>query len=246
MNKELITFITGGDPDISTTEHLIEVIAKAGANKIALGIPFSDSVIGGQVIQDADERALSAGCTVDKLFAMLKRVTPKVKIPLLFVTYMNPVFVYGIERFLAECAASGISGIIVPDLPFEEKAELAQPCKKAGVTLISMIVPGREKVAESAEGFLYCVSSYKSGNVVADIKSLIGRVKAISDIPCAAGFEISNAEEAREMATAADGIIIDNAIVRLVAEHGRESAEPVAELVKSLRSVLDTFGFSQG
>jgi len=160
--KAFIAFITGGDPDLETTEKLVLAMAEAGADLIEIGIPFSDPVAEGIVIQEADERALKAGCTTDKLFELVKRIREKTEVPLLFMTYLNLIFTYGKDRFLTRCAECGIDGIIVPDLPFEEKAELADICADHGVDLISMIAPTSEdriaKIAREAQGFIYCVS----------------------------------------------------------------------------------------
>ncbi len=241
--KALITFITGGDPDIETTEKLVEGMAEAGAGLIEIGIPFSDPIAEGEVIQRADERALANGCTVDKLFAMVKRLREKLTdIPLVFMTYINPVFAYGGERFLANCADCGIDGIIVPDMPFEEHGELSGICSRHGVQLISMIAPTSrdriEAIAKNAEGFLYCVSSLGvtgvRSRIDTNISGMIERVKRVSNIPCAVGFGISTPEQAREMAAVSDGVIVGSAIVKLVEKHGRECVGPVKEFVKSL------------
>jgi tryptophan synthase alpha chain len=244
--KALICFITGGDPDIETTENLIVAMAESGADIIEIGIPFSDPIAEGIVIQEADERALKAGCTVDGLFDMVKRTREKVTLPLLFMTYINPVFVYGKERFLARCQDSGIDGIIVPDLPFEEHGELADECALHGITLISMIAPTSfdriTAIAKQAEGFLYCVSSLGvtgvRSEISTDIGSMIELVRQVSSIPCAVGFGISTPEQAHDMAVISDGVIIGSAIVRLVAEFGRQSIEPVKQFVRQISEVL--------
>ena len=162
--KAFIPFLTGGDPDIATTEKLIHVMEENGADLIEIGVPFSDPIAEGVVIQAADERALKGGVTTDDLFAMVKRVRETTQIPLVFMTYYNPVFSYGNEKFLANCQDCGIDGIIIPDLPFEESDEIRGTCQKYGIDLINMIAPTSEdrieKIAKSAEGFLYCVSSW--------------------------------------------------------------------------------------
>jgi len=244
--KAFIAFITGGDPDIETTEKLIEVMAESGADIIEIGIPFSDPVAEGIVIQQADERALANGCTVDKLFDMVKRVRQKVDIPLLFMTYINPIFVYGKERFMANCADCGIDGVIVPDLPFEEKDELSDACKKHGICQIFLIAPTSQKrietIAKDAGGFLYCVSSLGVTGVRSELSTsaagMVAQVKRVSDVPCAVGFGISTPEQAREMAAVADGVIIGSAIVKLAAEHGRDCAEAVRRFVGEVRGAL--------
>ena len=242
----LIPFITGGDPDMETTEQLILAMANAGADIIEIGIPFSDPIAEGPVIQAADERALAAGCTADQLFDMVKRVRSQVTIPLLFMTYINPIFAYGTERFMENCAVSGIDGLIVPDLPFEEKGEIADICKKHGITQISMIAPTSEsrirEIAKDAEGFLYCVSSLGvtgvRDSIQTDVGGMIRKVREVSDIPCAIGFGISTPKQAREMAAISNGVIIGSAIVRLIGEFGRESITPVAEFLKNIKKEL--------
>ncbi|MCL2865912.1 MAG: tryptophan synthase subunit alpha [Lachnospiraceae bacterium] len=244
--QALICFITGGDPDIETTEKLIVAMAEAGADMIEIGIPFSDPVAEGLVIQAANARALENGCTVDELFAMVKRVRGKVAIPLLFMTYMNPVFVYGKERFMKKCQECGIDGIIVPDLPFEEKEELADVCKQYEITPISMIAPTSEdrieKIAKEAQGFLYCVSSLGvtglRSEIKTNVKGMIEKVRRVSKIPCAVGFGISTPEQAKEMLAVTDGVIVGSAIVKVVAEYGKESVEKVEKLLREIKRVF--------
>lgn len=240
--KAFIAFVTGGDPDIETTEALIPAMAAAGADLIEIGIPFSDPVAEGPVIQDADERALLAGCTTDKLFDMVRRVRGKTDVPLLFMTYLNPIFTYGKEKFLRRCAECGIDGLIVPDMPFEEKDELADVCKQHRVALISMIAPTSEDriaaIAREAEGFLYCVSSLGvtgvRSSITTDIGRIVQKVREVSDIPCAIGFGIATPEQAGRMAMLADGAIVGSAIVKLVANYGKECVAPVAAYVRSI------------
>ncbi|MCL2052080.1 MAG: tryptophan synthase subunit alpha, partial [Lachnospiraceae bacterium] len=159
QGKVFMPFITGGDPDIETTEKLLYALTEAGAGVIEIGVPFSDPIAEGPVIEAADERALKAGCTVDKLFDLVKKVRANINIPLLFMTYYNPIFVYGMEKFAKRCNECGIDGIIVPDLPFEERDELLAPLNSAGLELISLIAPTSEerikKIAQNSSGFLY-------------------------------------------------------------------------------------------
>ena len=244
--KAFIAFITGGDPDIQTTENLIIAMANAGVDIIEIGIPFSDPMAEGIVIQEADERALLGGCTVDKLFEMVKSVRKKVDIPLLFMTYINPIFAYGKERFMEKCSQCGIDGVIVPDLPFEEKDEIADACVKYGITQISMIAPTSQQraelIANDTEGFVYCVSSLGVTGVRKEIDTgiaeTIKQVKNISNTPCAIGFGISTPKQAKEMATISDGVIVGSAIVKLVAEHGQKCIEPVVRFTKDICNAL--------
>ena len=241
-NKTFIAFITGGDPDIETTEKLIIAMAESGVDLIEIGIPFSDPVAEGIVIQEADERALAGGCTTDKLFDMVKRVREKTAIPLLFMSYVNPIFVYGTERFMEQCKSCGIDGVIVPDLPYEERDELEIECKKYGIAQISLIAPTSgeriENIAKNSEGFIYCVSSLgvtgERGEIDTSIADMIGRIKKISDTPCAVGFGISTPDQAKQMASISDGVIVGSAIVKIIAEHGKDCVEPVEQYVTSM------------
>jgi tryptophan synthase alpha chain len=244
--KAFIPFITGGDPDIDTTKQLIFTLAKTGADIIEIGIPFSDPVAEGPVIEAADERALKAGCTVDKLFDMVKSIRADIKIPLLFMTYYNPIFGYGSKRFVSRCADSGIDGLIVPDLPFDERDELKIFTDEAELALISLIAPTSgeriETIAKASEGFLYCVSSLgvtgtrdSLGN---HAEEMIKRVRGVSDIPCAVGFGVSNPAAAEKTALYADGVIIGSAIVKIVAKTGKESPLYVKEFAESIVKIL--------
>jgi len=219
--KALIAFITGGDPDIETTEKLVVAMANVGVDIVQIGVPFSDPVAGGLEIQKADERALAAGCTVDKLFEMVKRLRTKTSVPIIFVTYVNPIFVYGTERFLKSCASSGVDGVYVPDLPFEEKDEIAEACAKAGVIQISTVTPStKERVAlvsKEAEGFLYCM------------QGTVEMAKEVSNIPCVVSFGSAASE-------LADGVVIETAIVGLVEEYGRDCIPAVEEFIKEAKN----------
>lgn len=242
--KAFIAFITGGDPDIETSFELIKTMAASGADIIEIGIPFSDPIAEGPVIQEASLRALNAGTTTDSLFDMVAKLRKEIDIPLIFMTYINPIYVYGTERFMKKCAEVGIDGVIVPDVPFEEKAELAGYCKAQGVDLISMIAPTSkariEMIAKEAEGFIYCVSSLGVTGVRSEIKTDIGtmvkHVKSVTDVPCAVGFGIATPEQAKKMAGFSDGAIVGSAIVKLVAKYGRDSLPYVADYVKSMKA----------
>lgn len=242
--KAFIPFLTCGDPDLETTEKLIGAIAEAGADLIELGIPFSDPTAEGPVIQDANLRALSAGTTTDKIFDMVRRVRQTVSIPMVFMTYANVIFSYGADRFLKTAAEIGMNGIIVPDVPFEEKQEFEPLCQKYGLDQISMIAPTSHDriraIAEQANGFLYCVSSLGvTGTrtaITTDIGAMVKLVKEVKDIPCAVGFGISTPEQAESMCRQADGAIVGSAIVKLIAQHGRDSVQPVADYVRTMKT----------
>lgn len=245
--KAFIAFVTGGDPDLETTEALIPQMADAGADLIEIGIPFSDPIAEGVVIQEADERALKAGTTTDKLFEMVKRVREKVDIPLVFMTYVNPIYTYGTERFAKKCAECGIDGVIVPDVPFEERAEVKGACEEAGITLISMIAPTSKErigmIAKEAKGFLYCVSSLGvtgvRSTITTNIQAMVEQVKEVSDIPCAIGFGIATPAQAKEMAKVSDGAIVGSAIVRIIAQHGKDCIKPVCAYVREMKEAVE-------
>lgn len=242
--KAFIPFLTCGDPDLETTEKLIGAIAEAGADLIELGIPFSDPTAEGPVIQDASLRALSVGTTTDKIFDMVRRVRQTVTIPMVFMTYANVIFSYGADRFLKTAAEIGMNGIIVPDVPFEEKQEFEPMCQKYGLDQISMIAPTSHDriraIAEQANGFLYCVSSLGvTGTrtaITTDIGAMVKLVKEVKDIPCAVGFGISTPEQAESMCRQADGAIVGSAIVKLIAQYGRDSVQPVADYVRTMKT----------
>ncbi len=244
--KAFIPFVTAGDPDLETTQKLVLTMAQAGADLIELGIPFSDPVAEGIVIQQADERALASGTTTDKIFDMVRRVRQKTDVPLAFMTYINPIYVYGAKRFFKSCAACGVDAVIVPDLPFEERGELLSFCEENDVHLISLIAPTSEgrvsMIASAAQGFVYCVSSLGvtgvRGAITTDIGAMVKSIKAAKDIPCAIGFGISTPEQARSMAAVADGVIVGSAIVKLVEQYGRDSAGPVGEYVRNMKAAI--------
>lgn len=244
--KAFIPFITCGDPDLSTTSEIVRTMAAKGADLIELGIPFSDPTAEGPVIQEANLRALKGGVTTDKIFDMVKELRRDVSIPMVFMTYANVVFSYDGEKFIKTCAEIGIDGLILPDLPFEEKGEFDEICKKYGVDLISLIAPTSENriamIAKEAQGFIYIVSSLGvtgvRSEISTDIASIVKLVRENTSVPCAVGFGISTPEQAAKMAAISDGAIVGSAIIRLVAQYGRESAGPVGEYVKTMKEAL--------
>jgi len=244
--KAFIPFITGGDPDLETTEKLIYALCEAGADIIEIGVPFSDPIAEGPVIEAASERSLKAGCTVEKLFNLVSRVRKNIKTPLLFMTYYNPVFACGVSKFTERCASCGIDGLIVPDLPFEERVELLEPCSANGLELISLIAPTSEarisEIAKNSDGFLYCVSSLgvTGERQVLDnsAEHMIKQARRAADIPCAVGFGISTPEQARGIAGFADGVIVGSAIVRIAAEHGRDCVGPISGFAKDIKQAI--------
>lgn len=244
--KAFIPFVTAGDPDLETTEKLLVEMSKNGADIIEIGIPFSDPIAEGVVIQEADLRALASGTTTDKIFEMVKRVRSEIKCALAVMTYMNPIFVYGTDKFMQRCSECGISAVIVPDTPFEEKQELAPYCDKYGVELVSLIAPTShdriKMIAKEAQGFVYCVSSMGvtgvRSEITTDIGEMVRLVKSVSDTPCAVGFGISTPEQAKKMSESADGVIVGSAIVKIVAKYGKDCIKPVCDYVKSMKEAI--------
>lgn len=244
--KAFIPFITCGDPDLQTTAKIVRAMEKSGADLIELGIPFSDPTAEGPVIQAANLRALTGGVTTDKIFDLVRDLRTDVKVPLVFMTYANVVFSYGTERFVRTCAEIGIDGIILPDVPFEEKGDFLSVCEQYGVDFISLVAPTSEHriamIAREAKGFLYVVSSLGvtgvRSEIKTDISSITDMVRANSSVPCAVGFGISNPEQARKMAAFADGVIAGSAIVRLVGQYGRDCVPYVADFVKSMKDAI--------
>ena len=244
--KVFIPFITCGYPDLETTEKCIFAMIESGAGIIELGIPFSDPTAEGAVIQNANLRALQGGVTTEKIFDFVKKIRAEIKIPLVFMTYANVVFGYGAEKFISTCAEIGIDGLILPDVPFEEKNEFLPICKKFGVSLISMIAPTSEnriaKISAEAEGFLYIVSSLGVTGTRTEIKTdlapMIKIVRENTKIPCAIGFGISTPEQAKKMSQLADGVIVGSAIIKIIDKYQKNSAEQVGEFVKNICSAI--------
>ena len=244
--KAFIPFVTCGDPSLDVTEKIVYAMEEAGADLIELGIPFSDPTAEGPVIQGANLRALSGGVTTDKVFDMVEKIRKNSSIPMVFMTYANVVFSYGIERFCKRAAEVGMDGMILPDVPFEEKEEFASVAEKYGLDLISLIAPTSHErismIAKEAEGFVYCVSSLgvtgMRSQITTDIGAMVQLVKAQKDIPCAVGFGISTPEQAKKMAEQADGVIVGSAIVKLCEAYGAECVPHVAEYVKSMKDAI--------
>lgn len=241
--KAFIPFVTCGDPSLEVTEQLVYAMAEAGADLIELGIPFSDPTAEGPVIQAANVRALAGGVTTDKIFDMVVRIRRKTDIPMVFMTYANVVFSYGTERFISKAAEIGMDGLILPDVPFEEKEEFDSVCKAHGLDLISLIAPTSHeritRIAKEAEGFVYCVSSLgvtgMRSSITTDIGAMVKLVKAAKAIPCAVGFGISTPEQAGEMAAKSDGAIVGSAIVKLCEKYGADCVPHVKEYVAAMK-----------
>ncbi len=244
--KAFVAFITCGDPDLATTAAVVRAAVQNGADLIELGIPFSDPTAEGPVIQGANLRALNGGVTTDKIFDLVRELRQDVTVPMVFMTYANVVYSYGAERFIASCQEIGMDGLILPDLPFEEKEEFQPLCQQYGVDLISLIAPTSENriamIAKEAEGFLYIVSSLgvtgTRSEITTDLASIVKVVRANTSIPCAIGFGISTPEQAKAMAALSDGAIVGSAIIKLLEKYGKAAPQYVGEYVKAMKDAL--------
>ena len=244
--KEFIPFITSGDPDLETTVKVVREAVANGADLIELGIPFSDPTAEGPVIQGANIRALKGGVTTDKVFDLVRELRKDVTVPMVFMTYANVVFSYGADKFISTCKEIGINGLILPDLPYEEKEEFLPQCKKYGVDLISLIAPTSENriamIAKEADGFIYLVSSLgvtgTRSEINTDLKSIVDVIRQNSSVPCAIGFGISTPEQAKKMADIADGAIVGSAIIKIIEQYGKDAPKYVGEYVKSMKDAI--------
>ncbi len=246
QGKAFIPFITCGYPNLETTAACVREMVKNGADLIELGIPFSDPTAEGVVIQEANLKALQGGVTTEKVFDFVKNLREEISVPMIFMTYANVVFGYGAEKFISTCAKIGIDGIILPDLPFEEKNEFLPLCRKYNVNLISMIAPTSEnriaKISSAAEGFLYIVSSLgvtgTRSEITTDLAPMIKIVRENTKIPCAIGFGISTPEQAKKMSTLADGVIVGSAIIKIISKYAENAAPFVGEFTKNIKDAI--------
>ena len=244
--KAFIPFITCGDPDLGTTAAAVRAAVENGADLIELGIPFSDPTAEGPVIQGANLRALKGGVTTDRIFGLVRELRRDVTVPLVFMTYANVVFSYGTERFLSACREVGIDGLILPDVPFEEREEFLPFCRRCGVDLISLIAPTSAhriaKIAREAEGFLYIVSSLgvtgTRSEITTDLAAMVEVVRQNTAIPCAVGFGISTPEQAKRMAEVSDGAIVGSAIVKLLEQYGKDAPQQIGAYVREMKEAL--------
>ncbi len=245
-NRPFIGFITGGDPSVAKTEEFILEMIAGGADIIEIGIPFSDPIAEGPVIQEANLRALGNGANVDKLFDMVASLRLKTQTPLLFMTYLNPVFRYGYERFFTRCRDCGLDGIIIPDLPYEERQEVEEAASRYGITLISMVAPTSKdrikQIVEQAQGFIYTVSSMGvtgvRSNLDGSIGELVESIKKETQVPVAVGFGISNPQHARAVAAFADGVIVGSALVNIAAIHGEKAGPLLRQYVQEMKAAM--------
>ncbi len=244
--KAFIAFITCGDPDLETTRKAVIEACNNGADLIELGIPFSDPTAEGPVIQGANVRALAGGVTTDKIFDLVIELRKEVTTPMVFMTYVNVVFSYGAERFISKCKEIGIDGLILPDLPYEEKDEFEPVCEKYDVDLISLIAPTSENriamIAKAAKGFIYIVSSLgvtgTRSEIKTDLASIVKVVRENTDVPCAIGFGISTPEQAAKMSAVSDGAIVGSAIVKLLEKYGKDAPKAIGEYVHSMKAAM--------
>ena len=242
--KAYVGFLTAGDPSLEKTEEFIIEMEKAGASVIEIGIPFSDPIAEGPIVQDANVRALSVpgGCTTDMVFDMVERVSKKVSVPLIFLTYLNPVFTYGYEKFCAKCKETGVSGVIIPDMPFEERQELEPVMKEYGIELVSLVAPASDErikmIAKNATGYIYVLPSKEvmgdSDKVVANVDKMVSTIREVTDVPVVVEFEIDSIEQAVKYSKVTDGIIAGNSIVKIIEKYGNDAGKHVNEYVKSI------------
>ncbi len=241
-NKAFIGFLTAGDPDLETTKRIIKKMADAGCSLVEIGIPFSDPIAEGPVIQNANIRALKNNVTTDDVFDMVRDLKKDISIPMVFMTYLNVLFKYGYDRFLQNASDAGICGVIIPDMPYEEKEELQSVARNYGIEVVSLIAPTSEDriktIAKDAEGFIYTVSSLGVTGVRSEIKtdldSITAAIKEVTDVPVAIGFGINTPEQAHKYSQIADGVIVGSAIVKIIEKYGTDAPDKVYEYVKSM------------
>jgi len=246
--KAFIGFVTGGDPSIEKSKEFALEMIRAGADLVEIGIPFSDPIAEGPVIQEANIRALANGATVEKMFTLVQDLRKETKVPIVFLTYLNPVFHYGYDAFFKKASLCGLDGIIIPDLPFEEQAEVREASSKYGVDLISLIAPTSEarvkEIARSASGYIYLVSSMGvtgvRSEITTDLDSIVKTIRSVTKVPVAIGFGIHTPSQAAQMAQMADSIIVGSAIVKIIAEHGGEAGPHVYRYVKEMKEAANS------
>lgn len=240
--KAVLGFLTAGDPSLAKTEEYIVEMEKAGAALVEIGIPFSDPIAEGQVIQEANVRALSApgGCTTDMVFDMVASVSGKVSLPLVFVAYLNTLYKYGYEKFFQRCQECGVDGVIIQDLPYEEKEEVASVAAQYGVDIISIMVPATveriHKIAKDATGYIYLLAvdnvSTQNGEIVTDMDEIVSHIREVTDTPVVIAVRNTTIYSSAKYKTSADGIIVGNGTVQIIGEHGDKANQYVYDHVK--------------
>ena len=241
--KAFIAYLMAGDPNLELSAEYILTAQDAGADMVEIGIPFSDPIAEGEVIQESAVRALASGARLDGVFSMAASIKSKMRIPLVFMTYLNPVFVYGYDRFFAKCAEIGICGIIIPDLPFEEQAEAKTSAKKYNIEIVTLVAPTSEKrterIAKEAEGFIYLVSSMGvtgvRSEITTDLSAIVSDIRQYTKVPVAVGFGISTPQQAKQFASVSDGVIVGSAIVRIIARHGKNAKQALYEYIHEMK-----------
>lgn len=238
--KAFVGFLTAGDPSLDKTAEYIMTMEKAGASVIEIGVPFSDPIAESPVVQEANVRALSAegGCTTDMIFNMLASIKDKVTVPIVLMSYLNPVYKFGYEEFMAKCAETGVSGLIIPDMPYDERGELLPFAEKYEIDIISLVAPASKSrirmIAEEAKGYIYVLPSLNAtdarNDIITDISGIVAQVRKVTDVPVI--LEIGVHYPEAEYGTIADGFVVENAIVNIIAKHGNEAAGPIFEYVK--------------
>jgi len=244
--KAFIAYLMAGDPNLAASAEMILTAQDAGADLVEIGIPFSDPIAEGEVIQASSVRALAAGTRLDGVFDMVASIRDRMRVPMVFMTYLNPVFVYGYDRFFARCAAIGVSGIIIPDMPFEEQGEAKVAARRHGVEIVTLIAPTSAArtaaIARDAEGFIYLVSSMGvtgvRSEITTDLGAIVADIRRVTNIPVAIGFGISTPNQAATYSTVADGVIVGSALVRIVGTHGAEAKRPLHEFIRAMKEKM--------
>ena len=245
----LIPFITAGDPDLETTAKALEVLAKNGADAIELGVPYSDPLADGPTIQAAATRALQKNVRLEDVLEIVKRVAPKIEVPIILFTYYNPIYYRGVESFLQQVKDAGVSGLVVPDLPLEEADVLLKPAKEIGVEVTLLVAPTSSQerinaIAQQSQGFIYLVSvtgvTGVRSQMALEVKDLLGDLRNSTDKPIGVGFGISSPEQAKQVKDwGADAVIVGSAIVKRLAEGTAESGlKAIADFCTSLKQAI--------
>ena len=242
--KAFIAYLMAGDPNLADSAEYILTAQEAGADMVEIGIPFSDPIAEGEVIQAASMRALDAGTRLDGVFGMVSSIKNKMRIPMVFMTYLNPVFVYGYDRFFAKCTEIGICGAIIPDMPFEEQGEAKAFAKKHNVEIVTLVAPTSEKriarIARNAEGFIYLISSMGvtgvRSEITEDVSAIVHEIRKHTDIPVAVGFGISTPEQVKYYSSIADGVIVGSAIVRIIGQHSEHTHRMLSEFIETMKN----------
>lgn len=242
--KALITFITAGDPDIDTSFKVVEKMIENGIDLLEIGIPFSDPLAEGPTIEKASYRALASNTTTDDVFSLVRRIREKHELPILLMLYVNLVYKYGIEKFMKKCRETGVDGLIIPDMPFEEVEEFRIFAHKYELEIINLVAPTTKeerlkKIVKGSEGFIYCVSSLgvtgERKNITTNLGEFYKRLSQATDLPLALGFGLSNREQIDGLEGDWDGYIVGSAIVNIIAKHGKDAPAHVGDFIKSLK-----------